>query len=418
MSISSKRVLVTADDFAAAGVERTSPVHTNNVIGVQHTDTGVTTLAAYYQVDENVVAARITVVAAAAGGPSGPNASASASAVAVVLGLDSGMKVDDPHNDTFTTTVLPAPAVGSPDGSMLQCAGIDGDWTLALAAPPTGGASLKQHAVYGSVEELRAGLLQRGGNQEAAKTFDPAAAPVTTESKQLYAALVFSVPAGSTSDFTVLMARSAPNSDGNAPGTTVRNIAAAIAPSALPPLRLPSGLPLASLRPPAVTAQYLNQWNRRVVEDSTFWSKAAKLDGAWPESWKRGFVYDLNTVRANIRPAVGVFKHPWDAMQVHGPRIVAAESSMDTMVLSYADVELAKEVLYGLYADTAARGQPQVPCQTEDGTTNMECMDNHTAGTPPSWGAPIWTVQSIFLRDGDKAGQPTPLSNRESAREY
>lgn len=32
----------------------------------------------------------------------------------------------------------------------------------------------------------------------------------------------------------------------------------------------------------------------------------------------------------------------------------------------------------------------------------MECMDNHTAGTPPSWGAPIWTVHSIFLRDGDK----------------
>ena len=33
---------------------------------------------------------------------------------------------------------------------------------------------------------------------------------------------------------------------------------------------------------------------------------------------------------------------------------------MDTMTLSYADVELAKDVLYGLYADAAARGQPQV----------------------------------------------------------
>jgi hypothetical protein len=76
---------------------------------------------------------------------------------------------------------------------------------------------------------------------------------------------------------------------------------------------------------------------------------------------------------------------------------------MDTMTLSYADVALAKDVLYGLYADTAARGQPQVPCQNEDGTTNMECMDNHTAGTPPSWGAPLFTVYSIFQRDGDEA---------------
>ena len=31
----------------------------------------------------------------------------------------------------------------------------------------------------------------------------------------------------------------------------------------------------------------------------------------------------------------------------------------------------------------------------------MECMDNHTAGTPPSWGAPLFTVHSIYARDGD-----------------
>ena len=100
-----------------------------------------------------------------------------------------------------------------------------------------------------------------------------------------------------------------------------------------------------------------------------------KLEGAWPEEWQRGVQYDFNTVRANIRPATGVFKHPWDAMQVHSPRIVVAESSMDIMSLSYADMALAKDVLYGMYADAAARGQPQIPCQNEDGTTNMECMD-------------------------------------------
>merc|ERR1712054_542402 len=100
---------------------------------------------------------------------------------------------------------------------------------------------------------------------------------------------------------------------------------------------------------------------------------APHIEGDWPESWKNGLHYDFNSVRANVRPAVGVFSKPWDAMQVHGPRIVVAESSMDMMTLSYADMALAKEVLLGMYADTAKRGQPQVPCQNEDGTTNMEC---------------------------------------------
>ena len=56
--------------------------------------------------------------------------------------------------------------------------------------------------------------------------------------------------------------------------------------------------------------------------DAAFWAGAPRLDGDWPEEWRRGLQYDLNTVRANIRPAVGVFKHQWDAMQVHGPRAV------------------------------------------------------------------------------------------------
>ena len=32
----------------------------------------------------------------------------------------------------------------------------------------------------------------------------------------------------------------------------------------------------------------------------------------------------------------------------------------------------------------------------------MQCMDNETAGTPPSWGLPLFTVHSIFQRSGDK----------------
>jgi arylsulfatase A-like enzyme len=32
----------------------------------------------------------------------------------------------------------------------------------------------------------------------------------------------------------------------------------------------------------------------------------------------------------------------------------------------------------------------------------MQCMDNYTAGTPPSWGTPMFTVHSIFQRDRDE----------------
>ena len=43
---------------------------------------------------------------------------------------------------------------------------------------------------------------------------------------------------------------------------------------------------------------------------------------------------------------------------------------MDAMTLSYADMALAKDVLYGLYHDSAVRGLPNIPCQNEDGTPN------------------------------------------------
>ena len=49
----------------------------------------------------------------------------------------------------------------------------------------------------------------------------------------------------------------------------------------------------------------------------------------------------------NIRPPVGIYRHHWDAMQVHTPRVVLGESAIDSMCLSYADMELAKDVLLG-----------------------------------------------------------------------
>eukprot|EP01052_Picozoa_sp_SAG31_P043152 SAG31_NODE_7097_length_1789_cov_1.772781_3_plen_172_part_00 len=117
-----------------------------------------------------------------------------------------------------------------------------------------------------------------------------------------------------------------------------------------------------NLRNATVGGEATNQLHRHVAEDNHFWLGGFKLEGSWPAIWRRGVQvcsqldaslsfflflfllffllgipcaylqvplpfhagcqYDLNTVRANIRPAAGVFKHPWDAMQVHSPRIV------------------------------------------------------------------------------------------------
>ena len=74
-------------------------------------------------------------------------------------------------------------------------------------------------------------------------------------------------------------------------------------------------------------------------DDNVFWAKGPRLSGDWPASWGHGVVYDLNTVRLNLRPAVGIFKTEWDAMQTSHPRVVVAESTMDYLAISYADRE-------------------------------------------------------------------------------
>lgn len=81
---------------------------------------------------------------------------------------------------------------------------------------------------------------------------------------------------------------------------------------------------------------------------------------------------DFETQRMNSRPPVGIYKHHWDAMQVHEPRTVLAETAIDAMTLSYTDPELAKEELYGVFADAPGA---QVPCTREDGSMNMIAAD-------------------------------------------
>ncbi|RQW06643.1 MAG: hypothetical protein EH225_02950 [Calditrichaeota bacterium] len=135
-------------------------------------------------------------------------------------------------------------------------------------------------------------------------------------------------------------------------------------------------------------------------EDQQFWSACPRLQGDWPENWKHGWVYDWETIRMNVRKPVGIFKHPWDAMQVHSPRLVLGETALDMLTLSYADPALAKTVLYGTFADAIA---PNIPCVREDGSVNMIGADGSECGTAPMWGFPFHVIRTIYASTGDSA---------------
>jgi hypothetical protein len=139
---------------------------------------------------------------------------------------------------------------------------------------------------------------------------------------------------------------------------------------------------------------------RQLANDQVFWSSCPTLTGDWPPPWKRGWVYDFETLRMNVRPPIGIFTHPWDGMQVHSPRLVLGETCLDMMALAYADPVLAREVVFGTFADALA---PNVPCAREDGSVNMISTDGSECGTAPMWGFPFRVIRSLFLASGDTA---------------
>jgi hypothetical protein len=138
--------------------------------------------------------------------------------------------------------------------------------------------------------------------------------------------------------------------------------------------------------------------NERRNDDETFWERAPQLSGDWPASWRRGFVYDLETLRMTIRPPAGVIPTFWDGMQTQAPRLVLAEAAMDTLFLSYADPELAAEVILGHFESSP---HPNLPCMREDGSYNMVADDGQICGTAPEWGFPLWCCDQLFRRTGD-----------------
>lgn len=134
--------------------------------------------------------------------------------------------------------------------------------------------------------------------------------------------------------------------------------------------------------------------------DDAFWEKAPRLSGDWPEHIRRGLVYDLETLRMMVRRPVGLYKHPWDAMQIQVPRTVLAEAALDMLILSYADPTAAKEVLLGAFADAP---ESNVPCSREDGSYNMVAVDGSPCGTAPEWCFPFHCIELVYRRTGDRA---------------
>ena len=138
--------------------------------------------------------------------------------------------------------------------------------------------------------------------------------------------------------------------------------------------------------------------DERRIDDETFWKHAPQLSGDWPASWRRGMVYDLETLRMTIRPPVGVIPTYWDGMQIQAPRTVLAEAAMDCLFLSYADPALAAEVMLGHFESAP---HPQQPCMREDGSYNMVADDGQLCGTAPEWGYPLWCCDQLFRRTDD-----------------
>ena len=135
-------------------------------------------------------------------------------------------------------------------------------------------------------------------------------------------------------------------------------------------------------------------------EDDAFWSRAPRLEGDFPDHWKHSWVYDFETLRMMVRRPVGVYKHPWDAMQIQAPRNVLAETSIDMWTLSYAAPDVAKTVLLGQFQDAL---EPNVPCMREGGTMNMVAADGSECGTSLQWCYPFYCIESVYLRTADKS---------------
>eukprot|EP01045_Picozoa_sp_COSAG04_P005168 COSAG04_NODE_235_length_19140_cov_47.925109_5_plen_573_part_00 len=263
-------VLLTADDFERAGVPRTSPLHTKSRLAMA---TG-SIQATYWQVSENVLAADVQ-----ASPPSGGYQY-------VALHLDTGAGASKGGNGRIGNGVglFTATVVGG--GSTVLISGTGGPspgaWGLSTLSDCRCHIST---SFFASEVEMRAAM-------DAGSALPPGTpANYTTNSSTLFVVLGFA--AATPLKLTAFLARSAPEVCSSSDACPDQ------AQAVLDNLAI------------AQHGEAQNQLNRHVIEDNAFWQRMIKFEGAWPEEWQRGLQYDLNSIRANIRPAVGVFKHSW-----------------------------------------------------------------------------------------------------------
>jgi len=138
----------------------------------------------------------------------------------------------------------------------------------------------------------------------------------------------------------------------------------------------------------------------KLAVDDAFYAGVPLLDGDFPDAWKRGIIYDFETLRMNIADPTGIYKHRWDTMQALAPRVVLAETAIDMMAMQYASPDTAKEIFEGIFMDAP---DPFIPCTREDGSMNMIGMDGTECATAPLWGSPMYVIRQVYANTGDKA---------------
>ena len=134
--------------------------------------------------------------------------------------------------------------------------------------------------------------------------------------------------------------------------------------------------------------------------DDRFYATAARPVGDWPSAWKRGWVYDLETTRACVFPAGGIFQDVWPSWMITWPRVVLAEGTLDAVRLSYAAPELALRLTRTLLCDAPG---PNVPCVFVGGEPNMVAKDGTVCGTSPAWCLPFYNLWLLYCRTVDRS---------------
>jgi hypothetical protein len=330
------RVFLTPEDFRPG--QLTSPYHSKNLHTFAFTEEGTTVESTFLQVSENALAARIALH------------SSRSESMRLIAVLD---------------CKLGGAAWWGRDGLVGSYnPGSDSVWIRSFAAGKVfvvaGDLASQSHFVGPEEADLRSWFTSPS-NSEKGLSYHP---------KPLRAALCFDLEtaANAKTEHTLVLARA-------------ENAA------------------LAQAEARHAQAQTREQWGAKYAEDAKFWRAAPRLEGDWPIHWKHGWVYDLETLRMMVRRPVGIYKHPWDAMQIQAPRTVLAESSLDMWALSYADAVTAKDVVFGIFANAPSDG---IPCSREDGEMNMVAADGAECGTSISWCYPFFCAHSIWARTADK----------------